>query len=320
MFKDERKKTNKTISSEGRPDTWVWKGPGSKGNIKKFGLVVNKRMELKDDKVPPEDVDWWNSVWEFPDQKFEFFGKVSYKEHPAQYNPMLIEQLIYRYTNIGDKILDPMAGSGTTLVVSRFMKRNSVGVDCSDKYIKIMEERSRFPSLVDEKYMPEVIKGNAMNLKFTHHDKFADDSFDFICFSPPYFDIKEYPTSHEEHLIQIGFAKSEKQFLDMMKKVLSECHRVLKPGKFCACVVSNIRKGKIIPIAWKLGLLGEEVGFYLWDDIIHHTSHSRSKAVLRGGRWSSSIRLRHSVRTHEYVIVWKKLTYDERRKIKGMVK
>jgi DNA modification methylase len=41
----------------------------------------------------------------------------------------------------GDTVLDPFAGSGTTLVVAHQMERNSIGIEIDPEYVKIIEER-----------------------------------------------------------------------------------------------------------------------------------------------------------------------------------
>ena len=51
------------------------------------------------------------------------------------------EKLIEMFTNPGDKILDPMAGSGTTLVAAKNKKRECVGIEKEEKYIDIIKGR-----------------------------------------------------------------------------------------------------------------------------------------------------------------------------------
>jgi len=264
------------------------------------GLILNNQIE-KTDVIPEELLPFWNSVWGFWDvnwstEPYTVFRAVS--GFKASYIPFLVEQLLYRYTHIGDKVLDPCMGSGTTLITSKLMKRNSVGIDCSEKYVKLVKDRLNFKP---KKYQPVVYQGNAMDMV-----REVADSYDFICFSPVYWDIVNYETEKENEEIQIANAKTEDEYLEMMKKVLSECYRVLKPGKYCACVVSDVRKKKLIPIGWKIGLLGEEIGFKLWDVVIHHTTNSRSKAGHRGLLTRNAVKNDYSVRTHEYVIIWKK--------------
>ena len=64
-------------------------------------------------------------------------------EHPAAFPPSLVEQLINTFTQPGDTILDPFSGSGTTLLVARFMKRHAVGIELKKEYYAEIKERIR---------------------------------------------------------------------------------------------------------------------------------------------------------------------------------
>lgn len=61
--------------------------------------------------------------------------------HPTQKPIALMEYLIRTYSNEGDLILDPFAGSGTTGVAAKMLKRDFVGIELSAEYCKIAERR-----------------------------------------------------------------------------------------------------------------------------------------------------------------------------------
>ena len=65
------------------------------------------------------------------------------KGHPAMFPEKLAEDHILSWSNEGDIILDPMAGSGTTLKMAILNKRNWIGSEISQEYCKIAEERIR---------------------------------------------------------------------------------------------------------------------------------------------------------------------------------
>ena len=63
-------------------------------------------------------------------------------EHPTPKPPELAAHFIRLHTQPGDTVLDPFAGSGTTLEVAERLGRNSIGIDLSEKYVKeIIEPR-----------------------------------------------------------------------------------------------------------------------------------------------------------------------------------
>lgn len=61
--------------------------------------------------------------------------------HPAQFPESLIERVILASSNEGDTILDPFAGSGTTAVVARRLKRKFIGFEIRPDYFRIAAKR-----------------------------------------------------------------------------------------------------------------------------------------------------------------------------------
>jgi len=70
--------------------------------------------------------------------------------HPQQSPVALLLRIILVSTLPGDTVLDPFAGTGTTLVVSSQVGRNSIGIEVDPEYVKIMEERLKFLREVDK--------------------------------------------------------------------------------------------------------------------------------------------------------------------------
>ena len=62
-------------------------------------------------------------------------------KHPATFPEKLAEDHILSWSNEGDTILDPMAGSGTTLKMAKKNNRNYIGIEISSEYIEIINKR-----------------------------------------------------------------------------------------------------------------------------------------------------------------------------------
>ena len=73
--------------------------------------------------------------------------------HGAQFPLQLPGRCIALSTNVGDTILDPFMGSGTTAIAALMLDRNYIGFDISDEYIRLSEKRAQ-----------EVIFNNQMRL------------------------------------------------------------------------------------------------------------------------------------------------------------
>jgi modification methylase len=63
------------------------------------------------------------------------------KEHPAPFPEELVETLMINTTDEKDLVLDPFMGSGTTGVACKKLKRNFIGIEISEEYYKIAEQR-----------------------------------------------------------------------------------------------------------------------------------------------------------------------------------
>ena len=61
--------------------------------------------------------------------------------HPTQKPEKLLEIIITASSDVGDIVLDPFFGTGTTGVVAQRLKRKWIGIEINERYIKIAEER-----------------------------------------------------------------------------------------------------------------------------------------------------------------------------------
>lgn len=53
---------------------------------------------------------------------------------------ILLEQIIKLVTDENDIVLDPFAGSGTTLVAAKMLRRNYIGIDISSDAVELAEK------------------------------------------------------------------------------------------------------------------------------------------------------------------------------------
>lgn len=106
------------------------------------------------------------------------------KAHPAKMNTKLLEYLIAKYTKEGDTVLDPMAGSGSTAIVSSLLNRNSIAVELEEKFVKWIEqakENVQGIRTLTPKGRIIVKQGDARKLS-----EALNNSADSIITSPPY--------------------------------------------------------------------------------------------------------------------------------------
>lgn len=91
--------------------------------------------------VNSEMVDY--NVWEMAVAQNRETYPVNGKEikHPAVFPYELPYRHIQSWTNEGDIVLDPFAGSGTTLLAARDLNRNFIGIEMNSDYCEIIKQR-----------------------------------------------------------------------------------------------------------------------------------------------------------------------------------
>lgn len=67
--------------------------------------------------------------------------KIQKVGHPSPFPRELPKRCIKLFSFIGDKVLDPFAGSGTALIEAINHQRKALGLEINEKYIKISQER-----------------------------------------------------------------------------------------------------------------------------------------------------------------------------------
>ncbi|MFH1840772.1 MAG: DNA methyltransferase, partial [Candidatus Shapirobacteria bacterium] len=84
-----------------------------------------------------------NDSWSFKNLKRSDTGYIThgYHRYPAKFIPQIVSRLVERYTKVGDLIVDPFGGCGTTLVESKVMGRLSVGVDINPVAVLITKAK-----------------------------------------------------------------------------------------------------------------------------------------------------------------------------------
>ena len=89
----------------------------------------------RSDMTKREFVEWTNGVWSFMGESKKRVG------HPAPFPVELPKRCIKLFSFVGDTILDPFLGSGTTLLACLQTNRIGIGVDIDNKYCELAKKR-----------------------------------------------------------------------------------------------------------------------------------------------------------------------------------
>jgi DNA modification methylase len=242
------------------------------------------------------------TVWSFPDRGDWATHVGNYR---GNWSPFIPRNLLLRYTQKGDLVLDQMVGSGTTLVECKLLQRNAIGVDINPDAIMVTRNRLDFSyQPLDEEYVEPEIRtyvGDARNL-----DLIEDESVDLIATHPPYASI--IPYSHKRVEGDLSSVHSIAEFAEEMRRVAAESMRVLKPGKHCAILIGDTRRHKhFVPITPRVLQSFLDVGFVLREDVIKLQWKMKSTRE----RWAGS-KYDFLLIAHEHLYIFRKLEEGER--------
>lgn len=89
----------------------------------------------KSDIAKSEFMGWTNGVWTFSGESKKKIG------HPAPFPIELPKRCIKLFSFVGDTVLDPFLGSGTTLVAALMCNRKGIGIEIDAGYCEIAKKR-----------------------------------------------------------------------------------------------------------------------------------------------------------------------------------
>lgn len=276
------------------------------------------------------------SIWDFgpkmPQKERRMYdhGK---DDFPARFRPPLIEACLKLYGN--SPVLDPMMGSGTTLIEASKQGFECFGVDIEQKFVAMVKAKFPFKTLRKTIDLRDNIQqGDIRSLPF------EDNSIGCIVTSPPYWDaisthiggankrnymdtrlssvLPQYEESsmlkrrcaYSMNPLNLGNIRKYEEYLKEMEKAYSECFRVLETGRFMVVVVKDIRrKHKTIPLGADTIKICQKVGFSIFDIVINKMYfpsfwivHQVTKANEKGHP--------QTLRIHEYILVFRKEAKD----------
>jgi len=84
--------------------------------------------------IPKDKFDRWF-------QQFWNLTGASTKDHPAPFPLELASRLVQMFSFVGDTVLDPFCGTGTTMVAALKTGRNSIGVELDTEYCRLAASR-----------------------------------------------------------------------------------------------------------------------------------------------------------------------------------
>jgi len=236
------------------------------------------------------------TLWSFP-------KRGDWATHTPHYRgnfaPQIPRNIIINYSQEGDVVLDPMVGSGTTLIECKLLHRNGIGIDINPTAVELTRKSLDFEYETPSSQI--VYQGDVRKL-----EKIDDNSIDLICTHPPYLNLVKY--SQGQIAGDLSNISSPQKFCNEFEAGIKEMYRVLKPDHYCAILIGDTRRGQhYVPLAYFVMTKFLQNGFALKEDIIkaqHNCVYSK--------RWSAPARkYKFYLIMHEHLFVFRKPRPDE---------
>nr|WP_299467719.1 site-specific DNA-methyltransferase [uncultured Gimesia sp.] len=240
-------------------------------------------------------------------------------KHPAIFPEMLVERLIETFLpREGDVILDPFAGSGSTIVTAEKMGKTGVGVELSQEYAALASQRiadvarlaveqdESLPAPTRTEQKSHVIHGSA--LKLSEH--VPPESVDLCITSPPYWNVLNQRRSADHKAVRhygnheqdLGVVDDYEAFLTELTLVFEQVLETLRPGGYCCVIVMDLRKkSQFFPFHSDLAARLQQIG-YIYDDLIIWNRQSEYNN-LRPLGFPSVFRVN---KVHEFILLMQK--------------
>lgn len=224
--------------------------------------------------------------------------------HPAKFPETMAQEFVEFFTKRGELVLDPMAGTGSTLVAALRAGRNSYGIELNPKYAQIArdilsQEQTALAATPDTGSLTaEIITGDA-----SLASSYSIPCVDYVLTSPPYWDMlhvkgaenqKKRRESDELDVIysdnpnDLGNVGEYEDFLARLVTIYARLKPLLREKAYLTIIVKNVKKGgKIYPLAWDIA---RELGkiYTLKDEKIWMQDNQRLAPFGLGSAWVSN--------------------------------
>jgi DNA modification methylase len=171
--------------------------------------------------------------------------------HPAKFPESLVERYIKFFTKKGEKVFDPMAGTGTVNFVCENINRYGYSIELEEKYYNIGKARSN----------QTIFLGDCRNIK-----KFDIPNVHFIITSPPYWDSlkrnhirqlkrknNKLDTEYSSNKDNFENIEDYDEFLNHLVGFYTNLKDLLIKNKYMVIIVNNVYKNsKLYPLAFDL--------------------------------------------------------------------
>ena len=207
-----------------------------------------------------------------------------------------------RYTKAGDFVLDPFAGSGTTLIEAQRMGRNSIGIELQPDVA--MEAIERIHSEQKEGIIADTLVDDSRTFDTNRIlDTYKIKNVQFIIYHPPYWDIIKF----SEDANDLSNSKNLEEFIDNFRQVVKNTSAILEKGRYCAVVIGDkYANSQLVPLGFYCMQVMQQEGLTLKATIVKNFEETKGKANQKALWKQRALKNGLYLFKHEYIFVFRK--------------
>ncbi len=221
--------------------------------------------------------------------------------------PQIPNQLLKRYTKAGDWVLDPFLGSGTSLIESRRLGRNAIGLEINPQTALLAQQNlDNAKEFLKPENQAKAIIENADSTAADYKEILAKQNINKVQLAllhPPYWDILKFG-EQENNLSNI---EDLKQFLDAFKVILEKTYEVLENRRYMALIIGDkYQNSEWIPLGFYAMQKAQEAGFKLKSIIVKNFDETKGKANQKSLWRYRALANGFYLFKHEYIFLFQK--------------
>lgn len=199
-------------------------------------------------------------------------------------------------------MLDPFAGSGTTLIEAQRMGRNSIGIELQPNVAA--EAISRIHSESVEGVIADTFVDDSRVFDTRRIlDTYKINNVQFVIYHPPYWDIIKFSEDSND----LSNSKNLEEFIDNFRKVVKNTSAILEKGRHCAVVIGDkYANSQLVPLGFYCMQVMQQEGLTLKATIVKNFEETKGKANQKALWRQRALQNGLYLFKHEYIFLFKK--------------
>ena len=243
---------------------------------------------------------WTDSLWQI--DRRDNSGAHSGAYH-GNFVPQIPHQILERYTKTGDWVLDPFAGSGTTLIEAQRMGRNSIGIELQESVAN--EALQRLRTEAQDDVTANIYDGDSRTIDLPailEENKIRQ--VQHVILHPPYWDILKFSEVEGD----LSNTPTIEAFLANFGKVVDNACAVLERNRYVSLVIGDkYANSEIVPLGFYCMEILRQRGLKHKATIVKNFEDTKGKSGQQGIWRYRALTNDFYIFKHEYIFVFKKV-------------